>query len=137
MRRHKAAEEEVGFQLAPMIDMTFLLLIFFMVTTKITKEKVKLDIKLPIASNAVIPDDISNRDIINIDENGQYHVSKEQIDKKGLAEYLKKRFEKNPPLRLYVRADFRTPAKKIKELMKMAAKAGAADVIFASYRDDR
>ncbi|MFM7375449.1 MAG: ExbD/TolR family protein, partial [Chthoniobacterales bacterium] len=45
----------MGFQLAPMIDMTFLLLIFFMVTTKISKEQIKEEIKLPVASSAIIP----------------------------------------------------------------------------------
>jgi biopolymer transport protein ExbD len=47
---------------------------------------------------------------------------------------LKKRFESNPPLRLYIRADQTTPGKKIKEVMKMAADAGAVDVIFGSYQ---
>lgn len=39
MKTQRRQFDEAGFQLAPMIDMTFLLLIFFMVTTKITKEK--------------------------------------------------------------------------------------------------
>ena len=67
MKIAKKQEDEIGFQLAPMIDMTFLLLIFFMVTTKISKDQVKVDIKLPTAANATIPNDISNRDIISID----------------------------------------------------------------------
>jgi biopolymer transport protein ExbD len=48
-RRRKAPQDEVGFNITPMIDMTFLLLIFFMVTTKITNEQVKKDIALPTA----------------------------------------------------------------------------------------
>ena len=67
MRVLRRSDDEVGFQLAPMIDMTFLLLIFFMVTTKISKEQIKEEVKLPVASNAVIPDDVSNRDIISVD----------------------------------------------------------------------
>ena len=54
MKIIRRPEDNVGFQLAPMIDMTFLLLIFFMVTTKISKEQIKQEIKLPVASNAVI-----------------------------------------------------------------------------------
>ena len=38
MKMPRRSDDEVGFQLAPMIDMTFLLLVFFMVTTKISKE---------------------------------------------------------------------------------------------------
>jgi biopolymer transport protein ExbD len=124
----------MGFQLAPMIDMTFLLLIFFMVTTKISKEQIKEEVKLPVASNAIIPEDVSNRDIISIDAQGRYFIGQEIADKKRLAEYLKKRFENTPPLRLYIRADQKTSGKKIKEIMKMAADAGAVDVIFGSYQ---
>ena len=134
MRVLRRSDDEVGFQLAPMIDMTFLLLIFFMVTTKISKEQIKEEVKLPVASNAVIPDDVSNRDIISVDAEGRYFIGQEIADKKRLAEYLKKRFENTPPLRLYIRADQNTPGKKIKEIMKMAADAGAVDVIFGSYQ---
>jgi biopolymer transport protein ExbD len=135
MKLKKKPEEEVGFQLAPMIDMTFLLLIFFMVTTKISKEQVKVDIKLPIASNAVIPSDLSDRDILSIDGQGNYFVGQRQVDKKELTEYLKQRFKNYPPLRLYVRADSETPGRKIKELMKIASEAGALNVIFGTYQD--
>jgi biopolymer transport protein ExbD len=134
MKITRRPDDEMGFQLAPMIDMTFLLLIFFMVTTKISKEQIKEEIKLPVASNAIIPSDISNRDIISIDEQGNYFIGQEPAGKKELADYLKKRFENTPPLRLYIRADKTTPGKKIKEVMKMAADAGAVDVIFGSYQ---
>jgi biopolymer transport protein ExbD len=134
MKVTRRPDDEMGFQLAPMIDMTFLLLIFFMVTTKISKEQIKEEVKLPVASNAVIPEDVSNRDIISIDAQGRYFIGQEISDKKRLAEYLKKRFENTPPLRLYIRADQKTSGKKIKEVMKMAADAGAVDVIFGSYQ---
>lgn len=134
MRMPKKQEEEVGFQLAPMIDMTFLLLVFFMVTTKISKEQIKVDIKLPTASNAVIPQDVSNRDIISIDGNGEYWVGQERVDKKQLADYLKQRFVDFPPLKIYVRADAATPGKKIKEFMKIASEAGAINVVFGTYQ---
>ncbi|MFA7234452.1 MAG: biopolymer transporter ExbD [Terrimicrobiaceae bacterium] len=135
MRLLKKQDDEVGFQLAPMIDMTFLLLVFFMVTTKISKEQVKVDIKLPTAANAVIPGDLSDRDIISIDASGHYFAGQKPVDKKELAAYLKQRFKNTPPLRLYVRADKGTQGKQIKELMKIASEAGAINVIFGTYKD--
>ena len=134
MKITRRAEENVGFQLAPMIDMTFLLLIFFMVTTKISKEQIKEEIRLPVASNAVIPPEVGNRDVISIDDQGRYFIGQTPADKKALADYLQQRFKDFPPLRLYIRADKNTPGKKIKEVMKMAADAGALDVIFGSYQ---
>ena len=55
-RQARGKEEAVSFQITPMIDMTFLLLIFFMVTSKLSKEQVKMDVNLPTASAAKIPD---------------------------------------------------------------------------------
>lgn len=135
MRLLKKEQDEVGFQLAPMIDMTFLLLVFFMVTTKISKEQIKVDIKLPVASNAVIPDNVAERDIISIDGDGNYFIGQRPTNKKDLTSYLTERFKNYPPLRLYVRADANTPGKQIKELMKIASEAGAINVIFGTYRD--
>ncbi len=129
-RRHT---NQPGFMLAPMIDMTFLLLIFFMVTTRISKEQIKLDIKLPVAANAVLPDDLANRDIINIGGDGTYFLKSTPVTKEELSRYLKQRFKDYPPLRLYVRADRDTPGRKIKEVMRLAAEAGAIDGIFGSY----
>jgi biopolymer transport protein ExbD len=131
----KKQEDEIGFQLAPMIDMTFLLLIFFMVTTKISKDQVKVDIKLPTAMNATIPNDLSNRDIISIDGTGQYYIGQVPATKKELTTHLKERFKVTPPLRIYVRADKNTPGKQVKELMRIAAEAGAVNVIFGTYKD--
>ncbi|MEM6821443.1 MAG: biopolymer transporter ExbD [Verrucomicrobiota bacterium] len=128
--------DDVSFQLAPMIDMTFLLLIFFMVTTKITKEKKKLDIDLPVASAALTPDDLSGREIINLDGSGQIFIGDEMASEKKLKAYLKQRLIDFPPLRIYVRADAKTPAKSIKKIMKMCAEAGAIEVIFGSYKKD-
>jgi len=135
MKLAKKQEDEIGFQLAPMIDMTFLLLIFFMVTTKISKEQVNVEIKLPTAANASIPDNLSNRDIISIDKDGTYYIGQNPADKKELTAHLKERFKVNPPLRLYVRADKNTPGKQIKELMRIASEAGAVNVIFGTYQD--
>jgi biopolymer transport protein ExbD len=135
MKIAKKQEDEIGFQLAPMIDMTFLLLIFFMVTTKISKDQVKVDIKLPTAANATIPNDISNRDIISIDGTGAYYIGQTPATKKELTAHLKERFKVTPPLRLYIRADKNTPGKQIKELMRIAAEAGAVNVIFGTYQD--
>ncbi len=134
MLRPRRAQDEVSFQLAPMIDMTFLLLIFFMVTTKISKEQIKVDIALPVASNAVIPGDISNRDIISIDATGNLYIGSDPTDEATLKAYLIQRFKDFPPLRLYVRADSQTPGKQIKKIMTLAAEAGAIDVIFGSYQ---
>ncbi|TLD72191.1 biopolymer transporter ExbD [Phragmitibacter flavus] len=133
IRRKHRQDDPVSFQITPMIDMTFLLLIFFMLTTQISKEKVKLDVALPAASAAITPDDLSNRDIINLDAEGNFYIANDQVTRDQLNAYLKQRFINAPPLRIYLRADKLTPSKTIRDFMKMATEAGATNVIFGSY----
>jgi biopolymer transport protein ExbD len=130
----KRDEDEVGFQLAPMIDMTFLLLIFFMVTTKITKEQKKMDIRLPLAASARTPEDFAGRDIVNIDDEGRIFTGDNPVTQTELRTYLQKRLAAVPPLIVYVRADSKTDVKIVKEVMRTCASAGAVEVIFGSHR---
>ena len=132
MRRRRSQSEEVGFNITPMIDLTFLLLIFFMVTSKLSKEQKKMDIALPLAASAVRPEDLSNRDIINLDPQGVLHVGDRPLSDEQMREHLRDRFRASPPLKIYLRADRETPGKRIREFMKLAGEAGAVSVIFGT-----
>lgn len=118
-----------------MIDMTFLLLVFFMVTSKLTEQKVKKDINLPQASASIRPKDHSQRDVINIDDKGQYFIADGRVSKDDLNAFLKKRYGVNTPYVIYLRADKNMPAKKIGEFMEMATEAGVDRVIFGVLND--
>ena len=125
-RRQKRGDQPVSFQITAMIDMTFLLLIFFMVTSKLSKEQVKVDIALPKASAAKIPDDTGNRDIINVDAAGNFYIANEIATEEQLRAHLKKRLAVHPPLKIYYRADENTPYEVTDKFMSMAAESGAA-----------
>lgn len=129
-RRRRVEHEEIGLQIAPMIDLTLLLLFFFMLAGKITKSEKLLEIKVPNAASGKIPADEGDRDVVNIDGQGQLFSGSRAVTTKELATHLKERFKHSPPLKLYVRADAATPGKKIKEVMAIASEAGAVDVIF-------
>jgi len=129
----RRSPEYAKIQMTPMIDMTFLLLVFFMVTSKITTEQKKLEIKLPTAKTAKQPDNYSGRDIINIDGAGQLYTGDKPVELGELKRYLKQRLIDVPPLNISVRADSKTPAKRIKEVMRAAAEAGAIEVVFSAY----
>ncbi len=133
-QRRQRKDEVVSFQITPMIDMTFLLLIFFMVTSKLSKEQVKIDISLPTASAARIPDDLSNRDVINVDGEGNFYIANAPATKEQLKLHLMARFKAAPPLKIYYRADKDTPYEVTEGFMKLAAEAGALQVLFGTYR---
>ncbi|MDF1657405.1 MAG: biopolymer transporter ExbD [Verrucomicrobiales bacterium] len=131
-RRHKRSLDEVSFQITPMIDLTFLLLIFFMVTQKITEQQLNVPVKLPVAVSAV-PPERTERDIINIDGEGNYYIGDLPATTEEVLAHLKVKFEDFPPLQIYLRADQNTPTKKIREFVEMATEVGAIDLIFGVY----
>lgn len=132
VRRRKRPLDEVSFQITPMIDMTFLLLIFFMVTQKITEQQINVPVKLPVAVSAVPPEK-TERDIINIDGGGNYYIGDQMASKEEVLAHLKVKFKDFPPLQIYLRADKDTPTKKIREFVEMATEVGAIDLIFGVY----
>ena len=117
-------------QIAPMIDVTLLLLFFFMLTGKLTKSAKLKTIQVPVASAAQIPENAGERDVINIDATGAWFAGEIRLDTAQLAAHLKARFKNHPPLKLQVRADAATQASKIKELMNLAADAGAVEIVY-------
>lgn len=129
-RMRRVQHEEIGLQIAPMIDVTLLLLFFFMLSGKLTKGAKLMNINVPNAIAGRVPEDMGDRDIINIDQNGQFFSGNEPMTSKQLAAHLKERFKNYPPLKLYVRADAATQGRQIKEVMKLAGEAGAIEVIF-------
>ena len=48
---HRLLSEEVGLQIAPMIDVTMLLLFFFMLSTTLERQRENEKLELPIAKN--------------------------------------------------------------------------------------
>lgn len=134
IRRRKRSLDEVSFQLTPMIDMTFLLLIFFMVTQKITEQELSVPVSLPVAVTAATPER-TERDIINLDGEGRYYIGDRPASKDEVLAHLRVKFRDFPPLQIYLRADRNTPAKKIREFVDMATEVGAIDLIFGVYEN--
>lgn len=131
-RRHS---EDIGFQIAPMIDITWILIIFFMVTMHLVENEFAFEVALPIASSAEIPPDLNGRVIVNIDKAGQYYVGNDPMTLHELTAYLKQRMIQFPPLKVYLRADAEIPAQKTKEFYRACAEATAVEVIIASFKE--
>ena len=132
-RRHC---EDVGFQIAPMIDITWILIIFFMVTMHLAENEFAVDVNLPVASAAAVPPDLDGRVIVNIDAAGACFVGSQPMSLAELTAHLKQRMIAYPPLKVYLRADAGIPAQKTKEFYRACAEASAVEVILAAFRED-
>ncbi len=130
--------EEPEFQIAPMIDVLLVLLIFFMST--ITKQVARVDksITLPVAHNAAKRDNARDESIINVRWDQAAHhatfvfedVGYERLD--PIVPVLAKLQAASKKHRLVIRGDRMVPAEQISLAMAAAASAGIADITFAA-----
>ena len=126
-------DEEVD--MAPMIDMVFLLLVFFMVASHLQSEQ-NYPIEIPTASYAKIPKDRSDRINITVDKDGKIYLGPTEISKEDLAPIVEQRNKEVENLRIFLRGDAETEHKDVREVMRICAEAGVAEIIFATHDTD-
>jgi biopolymer transport protein ExbD len=132
----KEAGEEIEMDMSPMIDMVFLLLIFFIVASQIIDEKPK--VMVPEAAAATKPtDDIENRLMISVSKNDppDYYFRNQKLEYEELAIKIQQEFEANPELRILIRSDAQTKYKVTEKIMMACAEVGAVDIIFAATEE--
>mgnify|MGYP003607416896 FL=1 len=128
-------EDNAGFQMAPLIDVVFLLIIFFMVAADMNQQE-RVPVTIPLASHAERPDDPSGRGTITVKANGDLFAGSQPVTTEQLSDLARTRLKENPNFKLFLRADRKTPHKHIREVMRVAAEAGVSDIIFASYASE-
>ncbi|MDG2123019.1 MAG: biopolymer transporter ExbD [Verrucomicrobiales bacterium] len=138
--------DELLIDMSPMIDMVFLLLIFFMVNAVIIDYRKDKRVEIPKATVAKAPDNISGRIIINVfddttaNEEG-YRFADENsnaLTEAEITEAVKKRKLLNDeagikPTTLHLRADSKADVIWTKRAVKAAGDAGVINVIFSSF----
>ncbi|MEM7019086.1 MAG: biopolymer transporter ExbD [Pseudomonadota bacterium] len=135
-RRYLAQEDTNGLiDLAPLIDVVFILLIFFMVTTTFSRES-EIEVKLPEAASEEQRDQLPNTIEIIIDENGRYFVNgkslvNSQIRTIKRALSIASKDAKESPVVL-ISADSNTPHQAVITAMDAARQSGLTRVSFTT-----
>jgi biopolymer transport protein ExbD len=134
---------EPEFQIAPMIDVLLVLLIFFMSITSAQVLQIDKDIKLPVAPDAKKKEDKNqmNEGAINV-----AYIANKSIIKFGstdfsdnlqtLAENLTTMKQNNPLYRIVIRGDRAVPAVEIQKVMNVIGQAGIDDISFSALNTD-
>lgn len=137
-------ELQPEFQVAPMVDVLLVLLLFFMATATTEVRSQTANLELPKADSGEDPDKKAGQYTINIEkladkikgEDAYYDkaddlipVIKARVADSGI---MAAKFGSDPnAFRVLVRADRDTPYSKVRDIMKACAKAGVVNVTFA------
>ncbi len=129
---------DVGFNMTPMIDVVFLLIIFFLVSSHLAKQEVHLDLPLPVAdSGSEAMDEPSRRVTINVLRNGQLQFSGRLVPAEELVGRLTQALKDHgKDVEVRIRSDRRAPYGDVDPILLSCARVGIWNVTFSVYRSE-
>ncbi|WP_417544278.1 ExbD/TolR family protein [Marinobacter sp.] len=137
MKFSRQRSQEVGVDLTPLIDVVFLLLIFFMVSTTFTRES-HLQVELPEASGEPASTaEVKQIDVV-INAEGQYVLNDKALvnnRRETLERGVNELSEGNTTLPFIITADARTPHEYVVRAMDVAGRLGFSRLSITTERE--
>ena len=122
--------EDLGIDLTPLIDVVFMLLLFFVVSTTLVKEVTKLGVSLPDANAQPLASG-QKRVEIGIDAQGNYYLDGQPLsstDPRRLKRVLASRWDKQSSSALIVVGDKAAPHQAVVAALEIAGELGISQV---------
>lgn len=125
----RAQKQTLELNIAPLIDMVFILLIFFLVTTSFVRET-GVDITRPTATTAVST--APNPILIGVTKEGTVHLDRREIDVRAVRANVERAMAENPEAAVVIVADKDSTTGLLIDVMDACKLAGAENVAIAA-----
>ncbi|MBW9256226.1 MAG: biopolymer transporter ExbD [Candidatus Thiodiazotropha sp. (ex. Lucinisca nassula)] len=133
--RHQHVDEESGelaINLTPLIDMVFILLIFFMVTSSFVKET-GVEVDRPSAATATMKQQAAI--LIGVTHKGEVWIDKRRVDVRAVRANVERLHAENPEGAVVIMADREVPTGVVIRVLDQSRLAGVDSVSIAATRD--
>jgi len=130
--RKSQQQGQAGFQMAPMIDMMFILLINFMAMTIYAQWENKLDIQVPTADSGVKGARSRGELIINVDEQGGIFVNSQPLSEERLLMILRQIADEFKSQPVIIRADRHSQHQDVIKVLDICRQADIWNVAFSA-----
>ncbi len=128
MARFKRSSVTSTLSLTPLIDVVFLLLIFFLVTSEFEEEERRLDIVLPSATSAVPMTGKPREVVVDVDSAGSIYLHGQLTSLDELQQLLSVAVQSNPTNQtVVIRADRQTSFQPVVSVMDVCNRTGVSD----------
>ena len=135
MNFKKRKEEKIDISIAPLIDIVFLLLIFFMVTSHFDIAA-GVRIKLPKVSQKVDDADTTKKITLVIDKSGQIFFKGDRVEQKSVKNLINKLVKEEGISKMIIQADKDVKHGRVIEVMDISKSAGIKSIIIAARWKD-
>ncbi len=125
----RANKKTLELNMAPLIDMVFILLIFFLVTTSFVKET-GVDISRPVASTAISK--TGTNILIGITKDNSIYMDKKEIDIRTVETEVERALMENPKACVVIVADKNSFTGLVISVMDKCKLAGAKNISLAA-----
>lgn len=132
--RSRATLQHPGIQLAPLVDVLLLLLIFFLMTWNAARNENELDVKVPKASAAKERSAPIGDVVVNVKTDGNVVVNRRTLSSAELSELLQGLVQLNAEQAVVIRGDEAGAYKYIVEVLNVCSQAGISNVAFATAK---
>lgn len=122
-------EEEANIDMTPMLDVVFIMLIFFIVTASFVKES-GIDVNRPEASTAVKKDKASI--LVAISEKNEIWINKRRVDVRAVQANIERLHAENPQGSVVIQADKKSTTEILMKVLDATRAAGIDDAAVAT-----
>ncbi|MFT5301192.1 MAG: biopolymer transport protein ExbD [Mariniblastus sp.] len=135
--QHKS-NRKYGFNMTPMIDVVFLLIIFFLVSSHLARQESQMDLELPIAVSGQDDVDLETpRITINVKTDGSLWLAGRPVAKEQLKErFIDARDKQGDDIEVRIRGSRSAPYSTVEPIMLACTGAKIWNVTYAVYRED-
>ncbi len=125
-------EDESNVDITPMLDVVFIMLIFFIVTATFIKET-GIDVDRPEAATAMVQENASI--LVAIDENDKVWINRRQVDVRSVRSIIERLHAENPKGTVVIQADRDSRNDTLVQVMDASRRAGVYDIALAASVD--
>ena len=130
MSKRPTKEEDVGaIDLTPMLDVVFIMLIFFIVTASFIKEA-GIDVNRPDATTSLLKKNANI--LVAISANNEIWIAKQQVDERDIKSHIERLYAENPKGALVIQADNDAQIEFVAKVVEAAREVTVLDVSVAT-----
>ena len=119
---------ELALNLAPMIDVVFLLLIFFMVATTFSRQEKEMDLDLPAAESGEVAAQEKEEIVVNVANDGVLRIKGEIVDNERMRVIFARAAANDPETPVTIRGDRASELQFVTDVMDACRVSGLSNV---------